>query len=326
MKSSTFTFDGCDGIAVHAYEWAPDGAPRAIVQISHGMQEHAARYARAAAGLTRAGYVVFAGDHRGHGLTLVGPGKYGHLGQEGHRAVVEDLKHLTDIARQKYPGLPVFLLGHSWGSFLNQVYIQRWGNALKGVILSGTNGIGPPMGLVVALCRAVTRFRGADRVAGFLEKMVMGHFNKAFRPGRTGVEWLTRDEAEVDKFLADPTCGIRFPNSFFLDMMTMLRNTWRKKNERQVPRELPILMFAGTKDPAGYFNRGVVALAKRYRKYGVRDVTTRFYDGGRHEMLNETNRDEVVADLITWLDARMKSESAESLPLGLEGKGFPQTA
>ena len=182
------------------------------------------------------------------------------------------------------------------------------------------------MGLVVALCRAVTRFRGADRVAGFLSKMVMGHFNKTFRPGRTGVEWLSRDEAEVDRFVADPTCGLPFPNSFFLDMMTMLRNTGRKKNERQVPRELPILMIAGTKDPAGYWNRGVVALAKRYSKYGVRDVTTRFYEGGRHEMLNETNRDEVVSDLITWLDTRLKCQSAESLPLGLEGEAFSQTA
>ena len=298
-----FTYNSSDGLPLYAYEWAPKGVAGALLQISHGMQEHAGRYAVVAQAFCSAGYAVVAGDHRGHGRSLLAPGKFGHLGEGGSEIVLDDMKRLTNIGREKYPGRPVFLYGHSWGSFLAQAYMQRWGEELAGVILGGTNGVAPAMDLVVGLARLIANLRGTDRTAGLLRFVAMNHYNKAFEPGRTGREWLTRDTAEVDRYINDPLCGAPFPNSFFVDHFCLVRDAWKKCNEERIPHQLPVLLFAGTDDPVGLQTRGVRALASRYLRHGIKDVTTKFYPAGRHEMLCETNREEVIADLIAWLDA-----------------------
>jgi alpha-beta hydrolase superfamily lysophospholipase len=303
MRSTSFTFRDHDDIAVHARTWAPDRAPaRALVQISHGMQEHVGRYERAAAALVDAGFAVYANDHRGHGRTAASAEELGRLGSGGWQSVLLGLRRTTEIATDENPGLPVFLLGHSFGSFLVQAYIQRWADGLAGAVLSGTNGrnflLRP--GLLVA--KLIARKEGLEATATTLREMSVGKYNKPFEPGTTGKEWLSRDPETVREYVDDPLCGGDVPNSFFIELITMLDAIWRPEGERRIPCDLPIYMFSGSECPVGNRTRGVESLARRYRRHGLTDVTVRFYRGGRHEMLNEINCEEVYADLVAWID------------------------
>jgi alpha-beta hydrolase superfamily lysophospholipase len=304
MKSTVFSFVDADGVTIFVYKWLPEGrAPKAAVQISHGMQEHAGRYAELAELLTANGYAVYANDHRGHGKTALGMDKQGQLGAGGWESTVRDLKELTDKIKSELPGIPLFLLGHSWGSFLTQNYIEKWGTGLKGAILSGTHGKDPLVKLGVMLGKRDVKRRGPAAPGGILEKLSVGGLNKKFEPVRTPKDWLNRDPAEVDKYIADPWCGKPFPNGFFLELVMLLSHTWEKSNEAQVPKELPIYLFAGSLDPVGKYTKTVQALAIRYQKYGIKDVTTKFYEGARHETLHETNRVQVMNDILAWLNA-----------------------
>jgi len=304
MPLCSFTFHDSEGCEIHAYEWAPQGNEvAAVVQISHGMQEHCGRYASTAEAMVGAGYAVLANDHRGHGRTMRGPEDLGRLGPGGWRSLIETLRRLTGIARERHPDRPLFLLGHSFGSFLAQAYAQRWGGELAGLVLSGTNGRNTLLRVGLAAARLIARTQGPDRAASTLRELTIGGYNKPYDrdPGATGKEWLSRDPDVVRGYVDDPLCGGSPPNSFFVELLELLDHTWRPGNERRIPRDLPVYMFSGTEDPVGGSTRGVEALAQRYRKHGLADVTVRFYQGGRHEMLNETNRGEVVADLLAWL-------------------------
>ncbi len=318
MRASTFTYRDRENLTLYAHEWLPDKPPRGVLQIAHGMQEYAGRYERAAVAFSRAGFAVVASDLRGHGRSLVGPELYGHLGPGGWRGVLGDIKQLTDIIQKRHRRLPIFLLGHSWGSFLVQGYIQRWGRVLKGAILSGTNGANPVLKVGKLLAKGVVAVRGGDKQAGLLEKVSMGAYNKHFEPKKTGLEWLSRDQNEVDKYVRDPLCGIPFPNSFFLETVSLLSDVWTSENEQRIPVTLPIYMFSGSDDPVGMRGKGVRALAERYTRVGVRDLTVKLYEGGRHEMINELNRDQVAADIIQWIEARLalpKTEAVLSAPV-----------
>ncbi len=304
MKSTVFSFVDTDGVTIFVYKWLPDGgSPKAVVQISHGMQEHAGRYAELAELLTTNGYAVYADDHRGHGKTALGLDRQGQLGPGGWESTVRDLKELTDKIKSELPGVPLFLLGHSWGSFLTQNYIEKWGTGLKGAILSGTHGKDPLVKVGVMLGEWDVKRRGPVAPGGVLEKLSVAGLNKKFEPVRTSKDWLNRDPIEVDKYVADPYCGKPFPNEFFLELAKLLANTWNKRSEAQIPRELPIYLFAGTMDPVGKFTKTVQALANRYKEYGIKDVTTKFYEGARHETLHETNRVQVMNDILVWLNA-----------------------
>jgi alpha-beta hydrolase superfamily lysophospholipase len=307
MKTTVFSFTDADGVDISVYKWLPDGqAPRAAVQISHGMQEHAGRYAELAELLTKSGYAVYANDHRGHGKTAFGPDRQGQLGPGGWDSTLKDLKELTDRIKKELPGVPVFLLGHSWGSFLVQNYIGKWGKELQGAILSGTHGKDPLVKLGVMLGKRDVKRRGTVAQGGILETLSVGSLNKKFEPARTSKDWLNRDPAEVDKYIADPWCGKRFPNGFYAELTRLLDDTWNSGNEARIPEDLPIYLFSGTMDPVGKFTKTVKALADRYRQHGIKDVTTRFYEGARHETLHETNRGEVMNDILAWLNAHCR--------------------
>jgi alpha-beta hydrolase superfamily lysophospholipase len=305
MQSATFTFENADGIDVFVYHWAPEGDAKGVVQITHGMQEHAGRYAETAEALCEAGFVVYANDQQGHGKTAGSLERYGKVGPRGYEGILDDMKRLTDRAREENPGLPIFLMGHSWGSFMTQAYIQRWGDGLKGAVLSGTNGKNPLVKPGVLLARMVVSLRGADTTAVLLHHLSMGHFNKKFGSDPKGHEWISRDPEVVKEFEADPFCGGDFPNAFFLMLVELLSNTWDRASEARVPKGLPLYLFAGSDDPVGLETEGIVALMDRYRDLGVRDIHHKFYPGGRHEMLLETNREEVWKELIAWLDAHL---------------------
>jgi alpha-beta hydrolase superfamily lysophospholipase len=264
-----------DGLTTVVLRWAPDGPPRAAVQILHGWAEHARRYDRPARALAAAGYVVYADDHRGHGQSGVRGDSLGDLGPREMDGVLDAVRAVTAAIQEEQPGLPLFILGHSWGSFILQAYLRT----------------APPAGLTGALLTGTTwREPGVPRVRT--------EPNARFEPARTAYDWLSRDEAEVDLYVADPLCGFE-----------MMRGGARPGQvtggeDGTVPRDLPVIILNGSDDPVGG-DEGGERLAGFYRSLGLGDVTFRGYPGGRHELLNETNRDEVTADILAWIAAHV---------------------
>lgn len=269
-EPSSFTDPG--GVRVHLYRWVPAGPPRALVHLAHGMGEHARRYDRVAAALTAAGYEVWADDHRASGRTGAEGAGLGDLGPGGMQGAVESLHAAVAHVAATRPGLAVHLVGHSWGSFLAQRIAERWGGELAGLVLSGST-----------------------LLAG--EYLSLGDPNERFQPAATPYDWLSRDPAEVRTYLDDPWCG--FEVAFDIAELVHLA----VPPADSIPPDLPILVVNGSEDSVGGFNGGGAALADAYRELGVADVAYREYSGARHELFNETNRDEVLADLVAWLDA-----------------------
>ncbi|HON60036.1 MAG TPA: lysophospholipase [Smithella sp.] len=305
MKSENFTFRTDDGAEIFTYRWTPqEAAMRGVVQIAHGMAEHAARYERFAEALTRAGYAVYANDHRGHGKTAGSLDKIGYFADEnGWEKVVRDLHTLTDIVKQEMSGKPVFLFGHSMGSFLARHYAMLYGSEISGLILSGTGadpGLLGKMGLLIAKMDA--KLHGRKAKSDIMNKLSFGAFNKAFKPNRTEYDWLSRDHAEVDKYIRDPWCGAVFSAGFFCDMLRGLAVIHQKANIARIPKTLPVYIFSGAKDPVGANTKGVLKVYNALKNAGIQDITLKFYDDGRHEMLNEINREEVFADVVAWLE------------------------
>lgn len=304
MHSSTFTFRSQDGPEVFVYRWAPDDGvrPKAVVQIAHGAAEHAGRYARLGRFLADAGYVVVANDHRGHGKTAGELHKAGIAGPDGWNGFVRDARQLNERVRQQHPGIPVFFFGHSMGSLIAQQFIQEWGGELKGAVLSGTFGsLGPDPAVLLPMVE-----QAAEAAADAPSQIFIGMFatfNQAFEPVKTGFEWLSRDEAEVQKYVDDPSCGFVFSNRLVMDMFRDAYHIWAAANEARIPKELPLLVVSGDMDPAGGNTASVLQLVERYRGLSLHKVKLKFYPQARHEILNETNREEVQQDILDWLDA-----------------------
>ncbi|KGN37522.1 alpha/beta hydrolase [Knoellia subterranea] len=306
MESSTVAISAADGTPLHTYRWLPDGPPRGIVQIAHGMAEHAARYERFAHALTGAGYAVYANDHRGHGQTASSADHGYFADRDGFATVVADMGSVSEFAQAEHPGVPLVLFGHSMGSFLSRAYAAQHGARLAGLVLSGTAGDPGPLAAVgkrVAGLQA--RVRGRHHPSGLMDKLTFGQFNGAFKPNRTAFDWLSRDEDEVDKYIADPLCGNVFTSAFFVDLLGGLQQINSAGAFAAVPRDLPILVMSGELDPVGEDTKGPIGVADKFRKAGVSDVTTTIYPQARHEILNETNRDEVTADVLGWLEERI---------------------
>ena len=304
--SESFLLKAEDGTDLFVYRWAPNAAPRAVVQIAHGAAEHAWRYARLARVLTEAGYVVYANDHRGHGKTAGSAERAGIVGPDGWNTIVRDAKLLTDHLRAVHDGLPIVLLGHSMGSMLAQQYIQHWGSGLDGVILSGTASALQPgaEGLSERVAAAIVR-EGADAPSMDFA-MLFAEFNEPFvsgaaEPGPTGFEWLSRDQGEVQRYVDDPWCGFPFSNGLVGDFAPGLERLWAPGTESTIPKDLPVLIIAGDQDPVGECGESVHRLTERYRAAGL-DVDEILYPGARHEIFNETNRDEVHTDVLRWLE------------------------
>ncbi len=261
---------------------------KGIVVIAHGMMEHAGRYAEFSRFLDDAGYHVYGKNHRGHG-----PGaKLGQI-DGGWDDLVNDLKAVIDSAKKEHPGLPVFLFGHSMGSFLAQDVALRWGKELKGIILSGSsfqNRLSTGFGMLA------TKFL-SEKV---IHSIVFGGFNKAFRPNRTDYDWLSRDEKEVDNYIADPLCGFVCSRAFFYALFSGLFHLYGHCD--RMPKNLPILFISGAKDPLG---QSVPKLIRIYQSCGVTDIQSHFYPDGRHESLNEINRRQVYSNILDWLSSHI---------------------
>jgi alpha-beta hydrolase superfamily lysophospholipase len=300
-----FVLSTADGIGLSIYRWLPEGPPRAVVQIVHGLGEHAGRYARLAAALNNAGYAVYAADLRGHGRTTTGPADLGFLAESGGwEKCLGDLWLLNRRIASDHPGLPVFLLGHSMGSFLVQDFIGAHGDALAGAILSGSEG---KPSLLASAGRVVARLEklrlGPRGRSALIHALAFGAYNRSFQPARTPFDWLSRDPAEVDRYAHDPLCGFVPAVQLWIDLFDALGRIARPSHLRRVPKSLPVYVIAGDRDPVSNHARGLEKLLAAYRRAGLERVAHRFYPGARHEPFNETNRDEVTRDLIAWLDA-----------------------
>lgn len=297
-----FTFPSSDGVhQVHAVLWHPEGEARGVVQLVHGICEYALRYDPFARFLAERGFLVAGHDHLGHGLTARDASEYGYF--DNWWDLVHDVRALQCKVKETAPELPYFLLGHSMGSFVARTFLIDYPGALTGCILSGT---GQEPAVTVALGKALTGIGDPHKVNKLFYALSIGAYNKKFKPSRTSADWICRDEAVVDAYLADPLCNFKTTAGMNHAMMCGLQYVGSVDNLKRMDKSTPIYFFAGDADPVGAMGKGVQKVAGWFRQAGMRDVTVKLYPGGRHEMLNESNREEVFDDVLSWLEGHMK--------------------
>ncbi|HCQ5597789.1 alpha/beta hydrolase [Clostridioides difficile] len=309
MKCTNFTFKGEEGLDIYTYKWEDENMkkPKAVIQIAHGMAETAQRYETFAKVLTKNGYIVYINDHRGHGKTAKIIENVGHLAEkEGFRCLVEDMYTLTNIIKKENEDLPIYLFGHSMGSFASQRYIMDYSNNLSGLILCGSNG---KQGIILNLAhliinREIKKYGRRSKSNKINDLIFGGEIIR--RNEKTKFDWLSRDKEQVEKYINDPFCGVVCSCGFFYDLVQGLKEIEDKENLKKVPLDIPIYIISGDKDPIGKNGKGVLRLRDRYIKLGVKDVTCKLYKDGRHELLNEINREEVFEDIICWLNNKIE--------------------
>ncbi len=305
-----FTFPSSDGKTdLHGCAWEPsNGEPRAIVQIAHGVAEHIARYDHFAHFLVEHGFAVVGHDHLGHGKSLPeGSTPIYFADKNGWTCAVDDIALLQARIRRDAPHLPLFLMGHSMGSFLSRSFLIRYPRRLKGAILMGTGWQSEAMiqgGLIVAGAAAIKN--GRRSTSKLVNDLAFGGYNKAFAPNRTNSDWLSADSANVDRYLADPMCGQDATVGLFQDMLHGIRFNQQSKNLQRMDPNMPVLFVSGEQDPVGGMGKGVLRTRDAFQKSGVKDVKCILYPGLRHEILNEQPQQEIVyRDILDWLQAHL---------------------
>ncbi len=285
-----------DGVEIFYRRWLPEGPPAAIVMVLHGASEHSGRYARFATALAGAGYAVYADDHRGFGKTAPATG-VGHAGPRGFDGVLDSIYAVQAQALADVGALPVVVFGHSMGSVFTQVYAQQHASELAGFILCGSFGPSPQLGEMVAGLQAAV-----DAGAGETPLDSLGPFNTPFEPARTPFDWLSRDEKEVDAYIADPMCGEGNPLTvdYAFGVISLLSRGTDPAQIASIGAGKPVLLITGGADPVSTGGETVRVLEGLYRDAGL-SVTAHYYPEARHELLNETNREEVDRDIIEWL-------------------------
>lgn len=308
MVRSEFVFPSADGkTGIHAVDWTPETAPRGVLVISHGVSEHILRYEPLASYLTERGFAVAGHDHLGHGFSVAAGAPRLYFGPRGSWDwVVQDLYTRRNLAGERYPGLPVFLLGHSMGSFLARTYLIRYPGTLAGAILMGTGQMAPA---VVAAGRVLAA-REAKKVGDthpspLVNKLAFEAYNQKFAPNRTAYDWLSVNQENVDNYLADPLCGGDPTIGLFREMLGGIAYIEKAENLKRMNRNTPILFLSGAEDPVGDMGKGVRRAYRSFCRSGVRDVEMKLYPGARHEILNEAQGETVCADICRWLEAKL---------------------
>lgn len=275
-------------------------SPKAVMIIVHGLAEHAARYGRFAQALNGAGIAVYSMDLRGHGKSIGGAPRGWFAKSGGYQIVLEDIRALSDYAKARHAGIPCILFGHSMGSIFARAAIQDYGDAFAACILSGvTTGV-PGTRKIAPVIASIVKLFGHDKPSKFMDNLSFGSYNKSFSNPRTKFDWLSRDEAEVDKYVADDFCGFVATPALFHDLSVMLISTIDKENLDKIPKNMHILIVSGAKDPCGSFGQDAGFLANAFQQQSL-DVAVKVYEDARHELLNELNRQQVTGDIIDFM-------------------------
>lgn len=309
VKKEEFTFDSRDGeTKLHAVRWVPEGKALCILQIVHGMAEYIERYEELAQFLGEKGILVTGDDHLGHGKSVPEDGIYGYFcEQDPATVVVRDVHRLKKMTQEDYPGVPYVILGHSMGSFILRNYLFRYGTGIEGAIICGTGS--KPQALVKmsqAIAAVQGVFLGDAHVAKLIDKLAFGAYNKRITDPKTSFDWLCRDEKIVDAYRKDDLCGFTFTVNGFKTLFQLLNRLNQKDNLAKMPKELPVHFIAGDMDPVGDYGEGVKKAYEDFVQTGMERVSIKLYPGGRHEILNETNKMQVYGEIYTWIMERVK--------------------
>jgi alpha-beta hydrolase superfamily lysophospholipase len=289
------------------YMYTPKGTVRALVQISHGMCEYIERYEPFIEWLCGQGFLVFGNDHLGHGASADGEEGLGYFAKkDGWKCLVKDLHRMTQIAAAQYPDRKIFLFGHSMGSFVARAYVAQYADEIDGAIFCGSAGPNPLLPTAKRITAMTKALRGEFYRSPGLDRLMFGNYNKKYKKIRTAVDWLTRDEEIVDRYLKDPYCRFTFTASGFYDLVCLLEYVTDPRWAAKVPAKLPIYMIAGDMDPVGNFGKGIRATDEALRKTQRADYEMKLYKGMRHEILNEIGKQEVWDDILQWLEKHIE--------------------
>lgn len=297
---------------IHGVKWVPETSVQAVLQLSHGMIEYIERYRDFAEYLNRFGFLVVGNDHLGHGQSVTGPEDWGYFAEkDGGAFLVEDLHRVTELVKTEYPGVPVFLMGHSMGSFMARRYLTKYGAEINGAIVMGTghqNGLLLTVGRV--LCGFLAELRGSRHRSPLMHRLMFGAYNRRVPSPQSKNDWLTSDRSIVEEYDRTPACSFLFTVSGLKQIFDTIAYVKDGANVARVPKELPILVIAGKEDPVGEYGRAVTRTYEQYRKLGVADVRLHLVENARHEILNETNRQETYEVLREWLEEHSGARKA----------------
>lgn len=311
MMFKNFFFKASDGFELWVNRWQPDEnqTVKAVIQLHHGLSEHTLRYDRFGSILAENGYVLNAYDMRGHGKTGQNSeeNKTGLMGKladkDGFFRVVDDLREMIEQDKKDFPGVPVILFGHSFGSFVSQCFLEKYGNEINACVLSGTAG---PRNLLIGfskpLVSLICGIKGKDTIVPLLDTLAFGAYNKRIENPKSKNAWLSRNEMNVQLYDMDNWCGIPLTACFFKDMMTGLSYIHKSKNMKKIPVNLPVLFVYGSDDPVSDYGKTIEKLAGIYNKNGMSNLTVKCYDQDRHELLNEDDCEIVEKDILSWLE------------------------
>ena len=292
---------------IHVRRCIPDCEPRAIVQIAHGIAEHVRRYDDFAFFLAQNGIQVVANDHLGHGESIMTEADLGFFAPVGGwDLVVGDMRKLYERTHEELPSLPYFLFGHSMGSFLARSYLIKYPEGLAGALISGTaQQPGAILHAGFLMARRESKKFGVRYRSDRLYNMAFGNYNRRFEPRRTECDWISRNTEVVDQYISDPLCGFVPTAGLLADMMHGMAFNQKRSNTQRMQKNLPVMFLSGDMDPVGDYGKGVVKAFQSFLEAGMADVSLKLYHDGRHEMLNELNRDLVFGDIIGWLNGKL---------------------
>lgn len=303
MIKKEYSYKSASGICdIKAWQWAPEGEVKAVIQMHHGMAEHSGRYESWINDFVNRGYAIFMNDMLGHGKSNDNPDLLGYFGdKDGYLNILADAKALTDIAKKEYPDKKFLIAGHSMGSLIMRNYINQYGNEFDGAIFIGTAGPTPIAKVGIPIMKAVGAIKGKKHHSQFLNNISLGAYDKPFEH-RTHYDWGMRDTAEVDKYVADPLCGFLFTVAGFMDLSTLTIKCNEDAWFNNVSRNVPVLLTSGDKDPVGDYGKGVMAVYKKLLETDHNKAAIKLYPDARHEILNETNKTEVYDDINKWIE------------------------
>ena len=313
MTEREFFFESADRkTQIHCIEWRPEETPRAVIQIAHGIASHVSRFQPLAEYMCSRGIAVVGNDHLGHGESVASEEDRMFFAESGGwDMALADMRTLTELTRTAFPDSPVFLLGHSMGSFLARCYAIKWQDGIDGLILSGTGQQSAALvkaGLTMA--EGEVKRKGPRYKSEKLEKLMFGSYTKQIKPCRTPLDWLSRDSETVDRYIADPQCGQTPSAALVCDMLGGIAYMSKANNRKRMNTSLPVFFFSGDADPVGDYGKGVVRSYMGFLEAGMEDVTLKLYHGGRHEMLNEINREQVRGDILGWIESKLREKTA----------------